>query len=197
MQERSEETRARILRTAAGLFAQQGYDATGVAEICEAAEVSKGAFYHHYPTKQALFLELLDSWLAGLDRQFSSAREAAPSVPDALLNMARRTREIFEAADGGLQIFLEFWAQARKDRQVWQRSIAPFRTYRKLFASIIQSGIEEGSFRPMDADAAALALVSLAVGILLQAVVDAHGERWDQVMESAVRVFMDGMRRQS
>jgi AcrR family transcriptional regulator len=48
MQARGEETRSRILHSALSLFGRQGYDATGVAGICEAAAVSKGAFYHHF-----------------------------------------------------------------------------------------------------------------------------------------------------
>ena len=61
-QQRSEETRARILHAALECFSRTGYDASGVAEICAAAGVSKGAFYHHFPTKQAVFIELLNFW---------------------------------------------------------------------------------------------------------------------------------------
>ena len=67
-QQRSEATRARILTAAAVAFAGQGYDATGVAEICERAGVSKGAFYYHFETKQALLLTLVDVWLQELTR---------------------------------------------------------------------------------------------------------------------------------
>jgi len=62
MQQRSEETRKHILEAAQRLFSAKGYDATGVAEICQAAGVSKGAFYHHFLTKQAVFLVLLENW---------------------------------------------------------------------------------------------------------------------------------------
>ena len=68
-QRRGERTRSRILQAAEDCFAQRGYDAASVAEICRSAGVSKGAFYHHFPSKQALFLELLDRWLAELDAQ--------------------------------------------------------------------------------------------------------------------------------
>ena len=65
MQQRSEETRNAIIEAAETLFTQQGYTAAGVAEICEAAGVSKGAFYHHFETKQAVFLAV-DGRPAGL-----------------------------------------------------------------------------------------------------------------------------------
>jgi AcrR family transcriptional regulator len=50
-QQRGEETHARILEAAAACFGQHGYDAVGVAEICRQANVTKGAFYHHFPSK--------------------------------------------------------------------------------------------------------------------------------------------------
>ena len=67
MQPRSEKTRAAIMIASAALFSQAGYDATSVAQICEQAGVSKGAFYHHFPSKQDLFLSILDEWLHDLD----------------------------------------------------------------------------------------------------------------------------------
>jgi AcrR family transcriptional regulator len=176
------------------LFAEQGYDATGVAEICEKAGVSKGAFYHHFPTKQAVFLALLDGWLAGLDQDLLTQSPSA-TVPDHLVAMAGRAREVFTMADGRLSIFLEFWAQARKDPEIWSRTVAPFRRYRDIFAGLIRRGIEEQSLRPVDPVAAASALVSLAVGVVLQGVVDADGARWDEVMVSSVQLLLDGMRR--
>ncbi|MEJ5199739.1 MAG: helix-turn-helix domain-containing protein, partial [Anaerolineae bacterium] len=66
-QHRGDETRDRILAAAAECFMRAGYDATGVAEICARAEVSKGAFYHHFPGKQAVFLALVEQWLQGVD----------------------------------------------------------------------------------------------------------------------------------
>ena len=60
MQQRSIETRRRIMSAAVALFAAQGYNASGVAEICRAAGASKGAFYHHFSSKQALFVAVLE-----------------------------------------------------------------------------------------------------------------------------------------
>jgi len=62
-QPRAEETRTRILNAAQLCFSRYGYDAASVADICKEAGVTKGAFYYHFETKQALFLELLNRWL--------------------------------------------------------------------------------------------------------------------------------------
>jgi AcrR family transcriptional regulator len=195
VQVRSEETRTRILQSALKLFSETGYDATGVAGICSSAGVSKGAFYHHFETKQSVFLQLLEEWLLQLDRDLQAALGEAPSVVDGLLGMAARTRGVFSAADGRLSILLEFWTQARKEPVVWDRAIAPFRRYREVFASIVRKGIEEGSLAPVDADKAAQALMSLAVGIILQGVLDPEGARWDRVIRDTIGMLVEGMGR--
>jgi AcrR family transcriptional regulator len=195
MQARSEETRTRIEQTAMRLFAEKGYDSTGVAEICQSADVSKGAFYHHFPSKQELFLGLLGEWLQGVDQGLAGASSEATSVPDALLAMAAEMREIFAAADGRVQIFLEFWNQARHDPAIFHAFVAPFRRYQEFFAGIVRRGTEEGSFRQLDPQAAGLALVALAVGMVVQGVLEPGAAAWDQVTREAVRLLMDGMKR--
>ena len=77
-QRRAEETRARILAAAEACFASGGYDATSVAEICQHAGVTKGALYHHFPTKQSIFLALLRDWLDRLDAGLDALRASAP-----------------------------------------------------------------------------------------------------------------------
>lgn len=55
-QEQTEETRRRILAAARQLFCERGYFATGTSEIVEAAGVgTRGALYHHFADKRALF----------------------------------------------------------------------------------------------------------------------------------------------
>jgi AcrR family transcriptional regulator len=195
MQARGEETRSRILSNAMDLFGRQGYDATGVAGICAAAQVSKGAFYHHFTGKQAVFLNLLEEWLAGVELDLAGALAHAPDVVEGLLGMAERTRAIFSAADGRLSIFLEFWAQARKDPEIWRRVIEPLRRYRDMFAVVLRRGIAEGTLRPVDPEAAAQALVALAVGLILQGVFDPQGADWSGVTREALRLLIEGIGR--
>lgn len=57
----AEDTRRRLVATARRLFAEKGYYATGTTEIVEEAGVgTRGAMYHHFPKKEALFLAVLE-----------------------------------------------------------------------------------------------------------------------------------------
>jgi len=172
-QQRGQETYARLIKAAVECFAEQGYDATGVAKICRRAVVSKGAFYHHFSSKQKLFLALQESWLAGLDAQLDTVRTGAETVPEAFLRMVDLIAPVFEAADGQLAVFLEFWTKACHDADIWQATIAPYRRYRAYFMRMIEDGIAEGTFRPVDPET--------------------EGADWGQVAHRGVRMFIDSL----
>ena len=59
---RSEQSRRQVLDAALQLFSHQGFRATAVREIADAAGVSTGNLYHHFPDKEAIFRTLLDEF---------------------------------------------------------------------------------------------------------------------------------------
>jgi AcrR family transcriptional regulator len=66
-----EETKKRIVRKATQLFVQKGYAAVTMNEVCVASNVSKGSLYHHFPSKDELFLFVVEvdtlEWLQAWD----------------------------------------------------------------------------------------------------------------------------------
>jgi len=191
--QRGQETRARIFRAATTALAESGYDGTAVSEICARAEVSKGAFYHHFSSKQDLFLELLERWLLELNVQLTEMHSIPSPVPEQLLAMSEMIRHVFRAAGDQLPIFLEFWAQAAHDPAVWEATITPYRRYREYFTEIVETGIAEGSLRPVDPDTTARVIVSLAVGLVLQGLLDAEGADWGHVTKEGMRMLLSGI----
>ncbi len=192
-QSRSDGTRARILAAAVECFTRSGYDATGVAEICAHAGVSKGAFYHHFPSKQAAFLALMDLWLNDVDEPLRAARALGETVPQQLVGLARIVEPVFAVAQGQVPMFLEFWRQAAKEPEVWQATIEPYRRFRAGFAELVKAGVADGTLRPVDPDLAALTIVSLGVGLVVQGALDPAGENWGQAAAQALKLLLEGL----
>jgi AcrR family transcriptional regulator len=188
-QERSFETRRVILSAARDLFARNGYEAASVNQICQMAEVSKGAFYYHFASKQELFLELLNTWLDRLDEQLAYLRAHSSSVPEALNRMTLVFGEVYAAAGGNLPLFLEFWNQAQRQPAIWQRVIEPYRRYQQYFAAMLEEGVAEGSLKVMDAQLTAQVIVAQAVGLLLQGLLDPDGADWPRVSQAAFEMI--------
>ena len=191
MQQRSQSTHARLLRSAAKQFAANGYQATSVDDICSGAGVSKGAFYHHFESKQALFIALLDSWTEVINTGLSRFQKG--TVPQTLVSMTEILPGVLSAAKGQLPMFLEFWLQASRDRKVWQASIEPYRHFRNYFAGLIEQGIAEGTLREVDPEIAGQVILSMAVGILLQALLEPHGADWEDTAQQGMQILMKGL----
>jgi AcrR family transcriptional regulator len=93
-QERREATRAAIIKAASRLFGDRGFADTTMDDVAAAAHVAKGAVYHHFATKEALFEAVFDQvseeLLAEVDRIARTER-------DALAAMSKGTQAYFAA----------------------------------------------------------------------------------------------------
>ena len=74
-------SRQRLLDAALHEFRSRGYAATTVDDLCRAAEVGKGSFFHHFPSKEALALEAVGHWNAMTGALFAQAPYHAPADP--------------------------------------------------------------------------------------------------------------------
>ena len=82
--ERTEATRARLIATARRLFAEKGFASTSTEEILSEASVSRGALYHHFPSKTDLFQATFEAVEDDLTAQVMTAA-ATTSDPKRML----------------------------------------------------------------------------------------------------------------
>jgi AcrR family transcriptional regulator len=101
----SEATRAALLDEATALFAQRGYAATSLEDVASASRVTRGAVYHHFAGKQALFEAVLD---AQEERAMAAVAAAATAA------------DPWDAAMLALDAFLVQCCDPVYGRLVWQ-----------------------------------------------------------------------------
>src|SRR5438876_10771880 len=94
-QSKSEHSRRQVLDAALHLFSHQGYRATTMREIADAAGVSTGNVYHHFSDKETIFRTLLDEfWAVTESRRYPLMRAlAAGSFPDNLEQLGCAARD--------------------------------------------------------------------------------------------------------
>jgi TetR/AcrR family transcriptional regulator, repressor for uid operon len=163
-----------LLRAAAQVFAEQGYQAATMDAIAQRAGMGKGTVYEYFRNKQELFFGVFDDYIASMERLARESIElpsatAASQIRQAIhavLAMGAEARDLFP-------LVFEFWsASAAPDRQVrvaklFRDTYAKFRT---LIAGLIRKGQHEGEFYPAaDAVRIAAVLVGALDGLFLQA----------------------------
>jgi AcrR family transcriptional regulator len=83
-------SRADFLRSAYEILAEKGYHQTSVDEIVKRAARSKGGFYHHFRSKEELYLELFDQMIKGAGEQVLHQFHTGKSVREVLVDLIDR-----------------------------------------------------------------------------------------------------------
>ncbi len=191
-----EETRARILTAAQESFGALGYDRASVAEICRGAQVTKGAFYHHFESKQAVFMQLLEAWLDDMDQRLAVFEQSPLPVPEQLVAMTTVLGHVLISATEQLPIYLEYLTQALRDSDLRAATIRPYDRFHRRIAEMIRKGIDQGSLKPVPPEATASTLLAMVMGLLLEAMLAPDTIDMSAAAAQSMRVLLAGITRE-
>jgi AcrR family transcriptional regulator len=117
--EEAQQTRRRILDTAIRHCVARGYDGLSLADIAQEAQVTRGAIYHHFANKQALFLEIVEELLGRMGAAILDSAEKAPNNWQALMEGCRTFLEVSQ--DSAYQSIILGQAPAILGTELWNR----------------------------------------------------------------------------
>lgn len=168
-QQQREQTRARLVEAALGVFALHGYDHATVEEISLAAGHSKGAYYFHFDSKEAIFLELLSNWV-GEQNQRLRAFERSPQPPTvALLETVESLLRYDDRNENWPALLPEFWAQVQRNEKVREMLRQAYEGWISLLAGVLERAERSGVFRlRVDPSTAAGLVLALHDGLIAQ-----------------------------
>jgi AcrR family transcriptional regulator len=173
------EKKRHITDTAAGLFAQKGFERTTVADICKAAEISTGSLFHYFPTKRAIFREIFVQDAEDNAAMFAKARELGP-WDGVQLVVSHLCEPALDRAVAGL--VLEVVAQASRDQELWDLVGHNEQTVRDELAVLLQQAHDAGQISlPVSAPTAATWVQALVDG-LFGRLIDPDFDATEQVM---------------
>lgn len=194
LKDKGKESRKKLLEAAEACFTKYGFHASSVDMICKAAGMSKGAFYHHFTSKQELYLEMLDQWLKIIDRYIESARSDSKNMLELFRNIGE-AKLLFQEAAGKLPIFIELWVRASRDEELKKITIGSYYKYLELFKSLIDEGINEGLIKKVNPDTVSRMIIAVAVGFIMQSMLDPEGTDWDRVARECPEIILKGLAR--
>ena len=106
-----------LLMVAARLFARDGFDRTSIADIAEAAEVSKALLYHYYASKDALLFAIIHGHLLDLVSQVEAADDASLPPGDHLLILIETVLFAYRDADAMHKVQINELDRLTEDQQ--------------------------------------------------------------------------------
>lgn len=156
-------TRSAIRQAAADRFFEQGYESTTVREIADALDIRAASIYYHYPDKQQILFELIDSAMTLLADGVRDAVAAHGAPADQLASVvvhhvalhALRPRE---ATLGETE--LRSLTGERLELAVKKRD-----AYEAIVVGVLAAGVQSGVFQPLDPKLTAFAVISMCTNV--------------------------------
>jgi len=137
-----------IIDTSAPVFAQRGYHATGIAELCAVNGLGKGAFYHYISSKEELLAAIhdrvMDEVMLGADR----VAQAGGSPSAQLTMLGDELLDVIYRYPDHVWVFLHEFPALTAERAEQFR--ARRREYERRVEAILRAGIDSGEFREVD-----------------------------------------------
>lgn len=186
-----QDTRQKILQTAGELFSQKGYSAISMREIAMACDLSKPAIYHHFASKEHLYMEVLqrevDRFLQALDEaaaQPGTTTERLQAVVRRYLNLLRQKLSLLRLVLRDVGMVEEHLQEA-----LFQRRGSLIRPIRQL----LEEGVERGEFRPVNPTLAALSLMGTMNVFITRSVLLPDVQTGEDEILHTVDLFLNGL----
>ena len=159
-QRRREQTRQDLLNAARRVLSRHGFHRTKIVDIAGEAGVAVGTFYLYYPTKEALFLEMVEDAVrllkAEIDRLESLATDPiqrARAGCETFFYFAQQNRDLFRIVFGHGATFHNVVHQAQE-------------LFINGVAANVVNGIRTGVFRPNRPDVVAHAFIGMLIQVV-------------------------------
>jgi len=186
---RKARTHEALLEAATRVLAEKGLHATKIVDIAAAADVGVGTFYLHFPTKEALFAQLVSDTVARLEATCDAAQRG-PGTPIERMRAANLAFCRFAAANR--EVFRIVFGHAGYD-DVVRDAQAHFAA---TIAETLRDGVAAGDVASIDVAIAAQAVVGMVTQVLVWWL-DHESVSVEALHDALMRLALDGLKGES
>ncbi len=194
MQQRSEETHKKIVDVASALFSERGYDRTSVDMICRTAGISKGAFYHHFPEKNALFMELLQTWLDEITIRLNQTFNQSSDLSQNLTEVSIIFNDLIDKSRLKIPLMLDFWRDSLSNPLLWQRASSPFIHYQSYFQQLLLKQSRDQNQEIEHPEVISRIILALSLGIIAAGMFNPDFD-WNNTAATGFKLIFDSITR--
>jgi AcrR family transcriptional regulator len=161
----ADQRRKQILKCAVKIFAQSNYRAAKVADLADAAGVSEALIYRFFPSKKAIFLEILQHMSRRIIASWQDALDKEEDATRALRDMGIGYYDRMQRHPDELRVQFQAISEV-SDRDIASRLRQDHEDYMRFIAQVLKKGIRQGTVR-RDLDVSMLAFLFNGAGILM------------------------------
>ena len=188
--ERMNKTKRRIFTTAIKLFAEKGYENTGIEEITAVAGYAKGALYYHFETKEDLFDLLLEEGANLLNNsieiKFKNCKNAIEKLKAILMIEIKTIINYEDFVTVIISNTLGETSRTKKCKKAFDNYVATIK-------DVIQEGIDENFFYEGNAEAIAYGIVGVTFSSLLYRLKKQREVTVEQIYKGYVETVIRGI----
>lgn len=171
--EKREQSRQRLLASAARCFAEKGFDGCSISDIAASAEMSQGNVYVHFAGKEELFACMIQQEHGDAAVKLRDAALAAPSLQSVLDLLNKCIRDVGFPIDH--RLWVEILAVSARNETVRKAFLASDRVMRDAFVELLEKAAALGEVdADLDFEAVSIWIYALVDGLIARAADDAN-----------------------
>ncbi len=183
-----EETRRRILESAAQVFASKGFHNAAVDDIVKASRTSKGAVYFYFESKEQIFLSLVEDYASTLAQEIQMAVQRArglvAQIEAAVVTLVRN----FQHDRNLAKIVLVDWLSLGPDFQ--GKHIALKAMLVEVLRGYLDRAVEDGKIAPQDTETAAYVWIGAISEVVLRWLNTGKPDPLEEVLAPLTRLLL-------
>lgn len=190
-EEHLEARRQQIIDAAVQCFARSGIHGTSLDDIRLAADLSRGAVYHYFKSKEDIIDALRERSLEEDEQLMEDSKESRPDLPLWLRTLDKGMKRNLNTPGGvDTRVAMFLWAEALLNERVLNSQRELFKPWRETMPGMIKQSQDDGDVNPdLDPEAVIFVMASIMIGATAQLAWEPQAHDIEAAVEVAEALF--------
>ena len=184
-----------IMSAALSVVVAKGYDQSRMDDIVEKSQLSKGAIYWYYKSKEEVYLSLVDYWFLQYSSGVVDTLQQQESASDQLKALFDFFIEQFDKNPTTFKLLVEFWRLAGLNPDFNAKLQQIYSDFLEYIIEIIKVGVANGEFKNVEPRITALSILINIEGINWFTLFDKSGVEAHEYIDTISNFILNGLKK--
>ena len=170
-----------------------------MADVAAAAGIGKGTIYEYFRSRDEIFLEAFRFMMQDFEERWHGLEQHPLDPEEKIKRLFNAFYDSFVQYEEFMEIILDFWAEGIRRKDERGESLFDMKEmyafYRQPVEKVLQEGIENGKFKPMDTAIVAASIIGLTDGLMIQWIVDRQLFDFREALNTAMETILNGIKK--